>query len=90
MTRSRLGMAAASMAALMATYSGRAHALAQPWQLNMAPGVTETSRTVYNIHMIGLTVCCVIGLLVSFHAGLPSGLLDPYPLYVVRKARVPV
>ena len=64
MTRSRLGMAAASMAALMATYAGRAHALAQPWQLNMAPGVTETSRTVYNIHMIGLWVCVIIGLLV--------------------------
>jgi len=64
MTRSRLGLAAASMAALMATYAGRAHALAQPWQLNMTPGVTETSRTVYNIHMIGLWVCVIIGLLV--------------------------
>jgi len=64
MTRSRLGMAAASMAALMATYAGRAHALAQPWQLNMAPGVTETSHRVYNIHMIGLWVCVIIGLLV--------------------------
>jgi len=52
------------MAALMATYADRAHALAQPWQLNMAPGVTETSRTVYNIHMIGLWVCVIIGLLV--------------------------
>ena len=64
MTRSRLGLTAASTAALMATYVGSALALSQPWQLNMAPGVTETSRTVYNIHMIGLIVCCVIGLLV--------------------------
>jgi len=64
MTRSRLGLTAASTAALMATYAGSALALSQPWQLNMAPGVTETSRTVYNIHMIGLIVCCVIGLLV--------------------------
>ena len=30
----------------------------------MTQGVTETSRTVYDIHMIGLVVCCVIGVLV--------------------------
>jgi cytochrome c oxidase subunit 2 len=58
--RSKLGLAAV----LATTYAGAAHALSQPWQLNMAPGVTETSRTVYNIHMIGLGVCVVIGLLV--------------------------
>jgi cytochrome c oxidase subunit II len=52
------------LAATMAMGASAAHALSQPWQLNMAPGVTETSRTVYDIHMIGLTVCVVIGLLV--------------------------
>ena len=51
-------------AALLSTYAGAAHALAQPWQLNMSPGVTETSRTVYGIHMIGLWVCVAIGILV--------------------------
>ena len=56
---SKLGLAAA-----MAMVAGAAHALSVPWQLNMTPGVTETSRTVYGIHMIGLTVCCVIGVLV--------------------------
>jgi cytochrome c oxidase subunit II len=56
---SKLGLAAA-----MAMVAGAAHALSQPWQLNMTQGVTETSRTVYDIHMIGLTVCCVIGVLV--------------------------
>ena len=52
------------LAATMAMVASAAHALSQPWQLNMSPGVTETSRTVYDIHMIGLTVCVVIGLLV--------------------------
>ena len=56
---SKLGLAAA-----MAMVAGAAHALSVPWQLNMTPGVTETSRTVYGIHMIGLTVCVVIGVLV--------------------------
>ena len=56
---SKLGLAAA-----MAMVAGAAQALSVPWQLNMTPGVTETSRTVYGIHMIGLTVCVVIGVLV--------------------------
>lgn len=49
---------------LLAAATGAAHALAQPWQLNMTPGVTQTSREVYDIHMLGLYVCCVIGVLV--------------------------
>lgn len=56
---SKLGLAAA-----MAMSASAAHALSVPWQLNMTPGVTETSRTVYHIHMIGLWVCIVIGILV--------------------------
>jgi cytochrome c oxidase subunit 2 len=56
---SKLGLAAA-----LTVCAGVAHALSQPWQLNMTQGVTETSRTVYDIHMIGLIVCCVIGVLV--------------------------
>ena len=56
---SKLGLAAA-----LTVCAGAAHALSQPWQLNMTQGVTETSRTVYDIHMIGLVVCCVIGVLV--------------------------
>jgi len=56
---SKLGLAAA-----LTVCAGAAHALSQPWQLNMTQGVTETSRTVYDIHMIGLIVCCVIGVLV--------------------------
>src|SRR5690349_19019656 len=64
LTRSKLGLAAVLTAALLSTYAGAALALSEPWQLNMTEGVTDTSRTVYGIHMIGLIVCCVIGFLV--------------------------
>ena len=36
----------------------------QPWQLNMTPGVTETSTDVHQLHMIMLWICVVIGILV--------------------------
>ena len=67
--RSKLGgrmyvAAMAMLAGVLTVYAGAAHALAQPWQLNMTPGVTETSRTVYGIHMLGLWICVVIGALV--------------------------
>jgi cytochrome c oxidase subunit 2 len=67
--RSKLGVfnwawGAALAAALLTTYAGTAHALAQPWQLNMTPGVTQTSREVYAIHMWGFYVCCAIGVIV--------------------------
>ncbi|HET9032082.1 MAG TPA: cytochrome c oxidase subunit II [Dokdonella sp.] len=35
-----------------------------PWQLNMAKGVTETSRDVYDIHMVVLWICVAIGIVV--------------------------
>jgi cytochrome c oxidase subunit II len=67
--RSKLGgftgaLGAALAAAVLGTYADAAHAVAEPWQLNMTPGVTETSRQVYEIHMWGFYVCCVIGLIV--------------------------
>jgi cytochrome c oxidase subunit 2 len=34
------------------------------WELNMPKGVTETSRDVYDLHMLILWVCVVIGVLV--------------------------
>jgi cytochrome c oxidase subunit 2 len=49
---------------LLAALTGAAHALAKPWQLNMSPGATQTSREVYDIHMLGLYVCCAIGVIV--------------------------
>ncbi len=35
-----------------------------PWRLNMSPGVTPLSQQTYNLHMLILWVCVVIGLLV--------------------------
>jgi len=49
-------LAAAASAATMAS--------PQPWQLNMTPGVTETAGRVYDLHMLILWVCVVIGVLV--------------------------
>ena len=39
--RSKLGLGL-----VLTAIAGAAHALAEPWQLNMAPGVTQTSREV--------------------------------------------
>jgi cytochrome c oxidase subunit 2 len=36
----------------------------QPWQLNMNPGVTDTSAQVYWLHNLILGICVVIGILV--------------------------
>jgi cytochrome c oxidase subunit 2 len=55
---------AALLAATSAATSSVAIAMAKPWQLNMTPGVTETSHDVYQIHMWGFYVCCVIGVIV--------------------------
>lgn len=57
--RSKLGLGLA-----LTAIAGAAHALAEPWQLNMSPGVTQTSREVYHIHMLGFYVCCAIGVVV--------------------------
>ncbi len=35
-----------------------------PWQLNMFRGVTPLSRDMYNLHMIGMLICTIIGILV--------------------------
>jgi cytochrome c oxidase subunit 2 len=61
---SKLRFSALVAAALATGYAGSAHALAKPWQLNLTPGVTQTSHEVYQIHMWGFYVCCIIGLLV--------------------------
>ncbi len=58
------GSLAAVLAATSAVTSSVAMATAKPWQLNMTPGVTETSHDVYQIHMWGFYVCCVIGAIV--------------------------
>lgn len=50
--------------AALALSAGTAHALAEPWQLNMTPGVTETSHEVYAMHMWAFWVCVAIGVIV--------------------------
>jgi len=44
--------------------SGVAAANPEPWQLNLTPGVTETSRQVYGLHMLAFWVCVAIGIVV--------------------------
>ena len=36
----------------------------QRWQLNMTPGVSETSHAVYQLHMLIFGICVVIGIIV--------------------------
>lgn len=40
------------------------HATTDNWQMNMPRGVTPLSEDMYDLHMIGLYVCAVIGVLV--------------------------
>jgi cytochrome c oxidase subunit 2 len=44
--------------------SAAASANPQPWQMNMARGVSKTSQEVHDIHMIMLWICVVIGIIV--------------------------
>jgi cytochrome c oxidase subunit 2 len=39
-------------------------AAADPWQLNMYRGVTPISQDIYNLHMICMVVCAIIGVVV--------------------------
>jgi cytochrome c oxidase subunit 2 len=58
------GLRKLGVGAALAVVANAAHALAEPWQLNMSPGVTETSREVYALHMWVFWVCVVIGIIV--------------------------
>ncbi len=50
--------------ALAALVSSSAFANPEPWQLNMTPGVTATSHGAYQLHMLILWICVVIGIVV--------------------------
>jgi cytochrome c oxidase subunit 2 len=50
--------------AALAVMANAAHALAEPWQLNMTQGVTKTSKEVYAMHMYAFYVCVAIGIVV--------------------------
>ncbi len=51
------------LAGLGATFAAAAEK-AVPWQLNMTPGVTVTAERAYEMHMIMLWICVVIGVIV--------------------------
>ncbi len=51
----------------------------QPWQLNMAPGVTATSQEVYWLHNLIFGLCVVIGVLVFGAMG--------YAMFAFRKSK---
>jgi cytochrome c oxidase subunit 2 len=59
MTARRILTALASLAAT----AGTAWANPRPWQMNMSPGVTDTSKQVYDLHMLILWVCVIIGVI---------------------------
>jgi cytochrome c oxidase subunit 2 len=61
---SKPNRAAMALGAALAAVSTAVCAMPVPWQLNMTPGVTKTSQEVYQIHMWGFYVCCVIGVIV--------------------------
>ena len=59
-------------AVISMAYLGTAFASAHAdWALNMRQGVTETSQSVYDLHMIIFWVCCAIGVPQSGHATSP-------------------
>ena len=54
-----------AVAASALTLSTPAFAAIKRWQLNMTEGVTETSKQVYDLHMIVLWICVVIGIRIN-------------------------
>jgi cytochrome c oxidase subunit II len=60
-TATRLRLA---IAALLCSVASAAWAAPERWQLNMTPGVTETSRAIQTLHMQIFYVCVVIGVIV--------------------------
>jgi cytochrome c oxidase subunit 2 len=61
MTKNSGSLLACLCAPLLALASTSAHA---EWALNMPRGVTDISRRIYDLHMIMLWICVVIGVLV--------------------------
>ena len=46
------------------TISQTARASADAWQMNMFKGVTPVSQDIYNLHMIAMLICAMIGIVV--------------------------
>jgi cytochrome c oxidase subunit 2 len=71
----RLGLGLLALCAAGAAYAVDP----QPWQLNMTPGVTETSAEVYWLHNLIFGLCVVIGILVFGAMG--------YAMFAFRKSK---
>lgn len=56
----RLGLALAALALSAASWADAPHR----WQLNLGKGVTQTSQSAYDLHMIAFLICCAIGAIV--------------------------
>ncbi|MCK9489543.1 MAG: cytochrome c oxidase subunit II [Xanthomonadales bacterium] len=69
----------ACLAMLVVTTVPALAANPQRWQLNMTPGVTEYSRQVYDLHMLILWICVVIGVIVFGAMG--------YAIFKFRKSK---
>ncbi|MCK9539318.1 cytochrome c oxidase subunit II [Dokdonella sp.] len=63
-TRTRRAFAGLALLAGGALGSTAAFANPVPWQLNMPQGVSDISKRVYDLHMLGLYVCAGIGIVV--------------------------
>lgn len=49
---------------MLSTLSTQALAAADNWQLNMYRGVTPISKDMFDLHMIAMLICCIIGVIV--------------------------
>jgi cytochrome c oxidase subunit 2 len=64
LARSAVGLSGLASAACAMASAPHAHTDPVRWQLNMIPGVTQTSHNAYNAHIIMLWICVVIGIVV--------------------------
>ena len=46
------------------TVAQSVHAAADHWQMNMPRGVTPLSKDIYDLHMVAIVICAVIGIIV--------------------------
>ena len=56
----RAGWALTALAISLSAYAEPPHR----WQLNMGKGVTQTSQSAYDLHMMAFLICCAIGAIV--------------------------
>ena len=60
----RLNICKTTVAFIAALMSQIVCAAADPWQMNMHKGVTPLSHDMYDLHMIAIVICAIIGVVV--------------------------